>query len=124
MELTREGSCIIRTFAGRNGSHLTKVEDTAQTARANACTEGCPRRDEGTIASIMRSPRHNNTAPRNLPPPRMLLYPRGVLARITWMRSPKGDDLWSSGDVAAMRSFPASLRPDGSRPFLREVTRC
>ena len=36
------------------------------------------------------------------------------------MRSPKGDDLWLSGDVAAMRSFPVSLRPDGSRSFLRE----
>ena len=43
--------------------------------------------------------------------------------RTSWMQLPGGDNLWSSRNVAATRTFLMSSRPDGPRTFLRELTR-
>src|SRR5450830_1758425 len=51
------------------------------------------------------------------------LHQEIVLCQNHWMQLPKGDNRWSSTNVAATHTFPVSSRPDGSHTFLRELTR-
>ena len=60
----------------RTGSYITKVYDQAQTPE-----------DFRPI------------------PPRMFLYPRGVLTRNNWTRWPREDNPWSSRNVVTTRTY-------------------
>jgi len=92
------------------------------TVRQDAGTGRCCRRDEETSPGYPCRAGHDEPAPRDPPPPRMLFYPRSVVARTSWIRLPGGDSLWSSRNVADTPPFLMSSRPDGSRTFLRELT--
>src|SRR5664279_106248 len=71
----------------------------------DAGTDGCSRRDEETVAVNMCGAGPDEPAPRDPPPPRMLLYPRGVVARNNWTRWQRGDNPWSSRNAAVTRTF-------------------